>query len=55
MKKDYLHNWITTFNCYSQEYVAVTRDNYFDLFNSPEKCLKAKTQKELENKIKMLP
>jgi len=38
-----IHNWIFNFNEHTQKWVAVTRDNYFDLFNSSnsENCLKS--------------
>lgn len=36
-----IHNWIFNFNEYTQKWSAVTRDNYFDLFNGCKDCLKS--------------
>jgi hypothetical protein len=31
-----LHGWVFTFNIYTKNWVAATRDQYLDLFSKPE-------------------
>ena len=51
MNKEYLYNWIFNFNPYTQEYQAVKRENYNDLFSNISKVVSAETVAELEEII----
>lgn len=51
MNKEYLYDWVFTFNPYMQEYQAVRRENYNNLFNNQSKVLSGETMEALEEKI----
>lgn len=47
-----LHGWVFTYNSVAQKWEAVTRDNYFDLFNGGSKLSSSSIETLIEIIIK---
>lgn len=50
--KEYLHNWLFTYNSYTENYRACKREDYLRFFSEPEEnFIRSKSLQDLEDLI----